>query len=147
MLLLSDPSDILLRAALGCYFNCSRITSLYQHVLLCFGMKSICTTQEITSFPRDCSNRISQYIPIHNIRTTNSTEGKILFRISSKPTKTYKNTHVPQGCSSCHDGSLVDRHCILGIVCDDGMSRLVVSSDGFVFLINFYTSALRPLKR
>lgn len=49
---------------------------------------------------------------------------------------------MTQGRPAGHDGSFVDGHSIFGVVGHNGMSRLVVGSDGLVLLVNIHTPAL-----
>lgn len=91
--------------------------------------------------------KISLYPNMHyNLSTTKALVANFSTTFNSTPTTNSRNTHMSECCSSCHDRSLVDWHCILSVIRNDSMARLVVSSDGFIFLINFYTSTFRPLK-
>lgn len=91
--------------------------------------------------------KISLYPNMHyNLSTTRALLANVSTTFNSTSTTNSRNTHMSECCSSCHDRSLVDWHCILSVIRNDSMARLVVSSDGFIFLINFYTSPFRPLK-
>lgn len=57
--------------------------------------------------------------------------------------KIIKETHMTQSGAPGHYGGFVDGHGIFGIVSDDGMARLVVRGDDFVFLVDLCTSSLR----
>jgi len=54
---------------------------------------------------------------------------------------------MSQTVASGHDGSLVNRHGIFGVVSHDGMARFMVRCDELVLFVYFYTSSLRALKK
>ena len=45
--------------------------------------------------------------------------------------------------SSRHDGGLIDRHCIFGVIGNNGMAGLMVRSNGFILLVYFNAPPLR----
>lgn len=57
--------------------------------------------------------------------------------------KTVTKAHMAQSWSSRHDSSLIDGHCIFGVIGNNGMAGLVVCGNGLILLVNFNTPPLR----
>lgn len=54
---------------------------------------------------------------------------------------------MSQTRASGHDGGLVNRHGVFGVVRYDGVTRLMVRRDELVLLVYFCTPSLRALKK
>lgn len=65
---------------------------------------------------------------------------------ASKQPKSAQNSHMSKCGSSWHNCCFVDWHCIFRIICYNGMPWFMISCNGFIFLIDFYTSTFRAWK-